>query len=45
MRDYVFAHLCLKNDEDYDSLLLNTEVRWLRVSKSACLDRLYALFE
>lgn len=33
----------LENDEDYNSLLFNTEVRWL--SKSACLDQFYALFD
>ena len=43
INERLFAKLCLENDEDYNHLLLNTEVRWL--SKSACLNRFYALFD
>lgn len=43
LNERLFAQLCLENDEDYNRLLLNTEVRWL--SKGACLDRFYALFD
>ena len=40
--EILFAKLCLENDEDYNCLLLLTEVG--RLSKSACLNRFYALF-
>ena len=43
INERLFAKLCVENDEDYNHLLLNTEVRWL--SKSACLNRFYALFD
>lgn len=43
LNERLFAQLCLENDEDYNRLLLHTEVRWL--SKSACLNRFYALFD
>ena len=43
LNEILFAQLCLENDEDSNRLLLNTEVRWL--SKSACLDRFYTLFD
>lgn len=29
LNERLFAQHCLKNDDDYNSLLLNTEVRWL----------------
>ncbi|XP_026475840.1 protein ZBED8-like [Ctenocephalides felis] len=40
--DRLFKQLCIDNDEEYNRLLLHTEVRWL--SKGACLDRFYKLF-
>ncbi|XP_067122534.1 protein FAM200C-like [Centruroides vittatus] len=43
LNERLFAQLCLENDEVYNCLLLNTEVRWL--SKGAYLDRFYALFD
>lgn len=39
----LFAQLCDENDEDFQRLLLHTEVCWL--SKGACLTRFYSLFE
>lgn len=39
----LFAQLCDENDEDFQRLLLHTEVRWL--SKGACFTRFYSLFE
>ena len=43
INERLFTKPCLENDEDYNHLLLNTEVCWL--SKSACLNRFYALFD
>lgn len=37
LSDRLFKQLCLDNDEDFNRLLLHTEVRWL--SKGACLER------
>ncbi|KAL0838626.1 hypothetical protein ABMA28_016710 [Loxostege sticticalis] len=39
----LFAQLCAENDEDFQRLLLHTEVR--RLSKGACLTRFYSVFD
>ncbi|KAK9687383.1 hypothetical protein QE152_g36477 [Popillia japonica] len=39
----LFAQLCDENDENFQRLLLHTEVRWL--PKGACLTRFYSLVE
>ncbi|GBP17923.1 SCAN domain-containing protein 3 [Eumeta japonica] len=39
----LFAQLCDGNDEDFQRLLLHTEVRWLL--KGACLTRFYSVFD
>ncbi len=38
----MFRQLCNNNDEEFNRLLLHTEVRWL--SKGNCLKRFYSLF-
>ena len=42
-RDRVFQLLCGDNEDDYQGLLLNTEVRWL--SKGQCLQRFTDLWD
>ena len=39
----LFQQLCTDNDEDFERLLLHTEVRWL--SKGNCLRRFYSLLD
>ncbi|XP_040581087.1 protein FAM200C-like [Lepeophtheirus salmonis] len=39
----LFRQLCIDNDEEFDRVLLHTEVRWL--SNDNCLKRFYSLFD
>ena len=43
LNDRIFCEICHNNDEDYERLLLHTEVRWL--SKGYCLKRFFHLFD
>ncbi|KFD59719.1 hypothetical protein M514_13018 [Trichuris suis] len=41
--DRLFRQLCDENNEEFNGLLLHTEIRWL--SKGACLSRFFQLFD
>ena len=43
LNDRLFRKLCHDNDEDFERLLLHTDVRWL--SKGACMSRFYSLYD
>ena len=43
LNNRLFCKLCQEKDEEFQRLLLHTEVRWL--SKGNCLRRLYDLFD
>lgn len=43
LNDRIFRKLCAENDENFDRLLLHTEVCWL--SKGNCLKRFYELLD
>ena len=43
LNDRLFRQLCHEHDEEYERLLLHTEVRWL--SKGSCLRRMFNLFD
>ena len=39
----LFKELCNVNEEEFDNLIIHTEVRWL--SKGNCLERFLAVFD
>ena len=43
LKDRLFQQLCEKNNEEFEKLVLHTEVRWL--SKGNCLNRFVALWD
>ena len=43
LNDRIFRQLCHENEEEFERLLLHTEVRWL--SKGKCLQRFYNLYD
>jgi len=43
LNDRIFRQLCHENEEEFERLLLHTEVRWL--SKGKCLQSFYNLYD
>ena len=43
LQTHLFEELCNVNEEEFDNLIIHTEVRWL--SKGNCLERFLAVFD